>query len=145
MAISRVLPVAWFRPQGRTAHASAVIAWRLVQHWLQPASAEVFEPPFANVLYRCGTQVRELLGGNLPGLVANSKLIAWLTPTSSGQPPNPVSWAQFAQSTATLLFGSDSTYTDCASYQLNSIGFNDVVNCVAKEKGATPVDAYTPF
>lgn len=58
---------------------------------------------------------------------------------------NPFGNASQDQSTATLLFGSDSTYTDCASYQLNLIGFNDVVNCVAKEKGATPVDGYTPF
>jgi lysophospholipase L1-like esterase len=58
---------------------------------------------------------------------------------------NPFGSASLDQSTAALLLGDDFAYTACTSYQLNLIGLNDVINCIAKEKGATPVDAYMPF
>ena len=58
---------------------------------------------------------------------------------------NPYGNASLDQTYAALLLGNDFSYTDCSSYDLSLIGLNDVINCVAKEKRATPVDAYTPF
>jgi lysophospholipase L1-like esterase len=58
---------------------------------------------------------------------------------------NPFGSASADQSTAALLLGNDFALTDCSSSDLTLIGLNDAINCIAKEKGATPVDAYTPF
>jgi hypothetical protein len=58
---------------------------------------------------------------------------------------NPFGSASADQSTAALLLGSDFAFTDCSSSDLTLIGLNDAINCIAKEKGAVPVDAYTPF
>jgi hypothetical protein len=58
---------------------------------------------------------------------------------------NPAGSASADDMTAGLLLGQDLTLTDCASVDLGLIGLNDAINCIAKEKGATPVDAYTPF
>jgi lysophospholipase L1-like esterase len=58
---------------------------------------------------------------------------------------NPFGNASADQSTAGLLLGNDFAFTDCSSYDLTLIGLDDAINCIAKEKGATPVDAYTPF
>jgi lysophospholipase L1-like esterase len=58
---------------------------------------------------------------------------------------NPFGNASLDHTTAERLLGNDLAYTDCASDQLNLIGLNDVINCIAQEKGATPVDAYGPF
>ena len=48
-------------------------------------------------------------------------------------------------STAVLELGNDLTLTACSSFDLSLIGLNDAINCIAQEKGATPVDAYAPF
>jgi lysophospholipase L1-like esterase len=58
---------------------------------------------------------------------------------------NPFGNASLDQSAAEQLLGNDLSYTDCASHELSLIGLNDVINCIAREKGATPVDAYVPF
>lgn len=58
---------------------------------------------------------------------------------------NPFGNASADHSTAGLLLGNDLTFTDCSSSDLGLIGLDDAINCIAKEKGATPVDAYTPF
>jgi lysophospholipase L1-like esterase len=58
---------------------------------------------------------------------------------------NPFGNASADQSTAGLLLGNDLTLTGCSSSDLGLIGLDDAINCIAKEKGATPVDAYTPF
>jgi lysophospholipase L1-like esterase len=47
--------------------------------------------------------------------------------------------------TAGLLLGSDQAYTDCGATALAPIGLDDAINCITREKGATPVDAYQPF
>lgn len=48
-------------------------------------------------------------------------------------------------STEVLGLGNDLILTACSSFDLSLIGLNDAINCIAQEKGATPVDAYTPF
>ena len=58
---------------------------------------------------------------------------------------NPFGNASADHSTAGLMLGNDSAITDCSSSDLGLIGLDDAINCIAKEKGATPVDAYTPF
>jgi lysophospholipase L1-like esterase len=58
---------------------------------------------------------------------------------------NPFGNASADQSTAALLLGNDFALTACSSYDLTLIGLNDAINCIAREKGATPVDAHTPF
>jgi lysophospholipase L1-like esterase len=58
---------------------------------------------------------------------------------------NPFGNSSLDQSSAERLLGNDLSYTGCASYQLDLIGLNDVINCIAQEKGATAVDAYVPF
>jgi lysophospholipase L1-like esterase len=58
---------------------------------------------------------------------------------------NPYGNATLDQAYAALMLGNDFAYTDCSSYDLSLIGLDDAINCVANEKGATPVDAYTPF
>jgi lysophospholipase L1-like esterase len=58
---------------------------------------------------------------------------------------NPFGNASADQSTAGLLLGNDFAFTDCSSSDFSLIGLDDAINCIAKEKGATPVDAYTPF
>jgi lysophospholipase L1-like esterase len=58
---------------------------------------------------------------------------------------NPFGSSANDQRTAELMLGSDLKLTACSSGNLTLIGFDDVVNCIAQEKGATPVDAYTPF
>jgi hypothetical protein len=58
---------------------------------------------------------------------------------------NPFGNASLDQSTAALLLGNDLAYTGCASTELNLIGLNDAIDCIAQEKGATAVDAYAPF
>jgi hypothetical protein len=44
-----------------------------------------------------------------------------------------------------LELGNDVALTTCSSFDLTLIGLNDAINCIAKEKGATPVDGYTLF
>ena len=58
---------------------------------------------------------------------------------------NPFGNASADQSTAGLLLGNDFGLTDCSSADFSLIGLDDAINCIAKEKGTTPVDAYTPF
>jgi lysophospholipase L1-like esterase len=58
---------------------------------------------------------------------------------------NPFGNASADHSTAGLLLGNDLAFTDCSSSDLGLIGLDDAINCIAQEKGATPVDAYTPF
>src|SRR5436190_12316408 len=58
---------------------------------------------------------------------------------------NPFGDPSADQSTAAALLGTDLVITDCSSNDLTLIGLNDAINCIAQEKGATPVDAYTPF
>ena len=58
---------------------------------------------------------------------------------------NPFGNASADQSTAALLLGNDFVLTACTSNNLQWIGLNDAINCIAREKGATPVDAHTPF
>jgi lysophospholipase L1-like esterase len=58
---------------------------------------------------------------------------------------NPHGNASADHSTAAALLGNDLALTSCSSNDLSLIGLNDAINCIAKEKGATPVDAYVPF
>lgn len=58
---------------------------------------------------------------------------------------NPFGSASADQSTAVSELGSDLALTPCSSHDLSLIGLNDAINCIAREKGATPVDAYAPF
>ena len=58
---------------------------------------------------------------------------------------NPFGNSAGDQSTAALLLGNDAVLTACTSNDLQGIGLNDAINCIASEKGATPVDAFTPF
>jgi lysophospholipase L1-like esterase len=58
---------------------------------------------------------------------------------------NPFGNPSADRSTAGLLLGTDFALTACSSSDLTLFGLNDAINCIAKEKGATPVDAYTPF
>jgi lysophospholipase L1-like esterase len=58
---------------------------------------------------------------------------------------NPFGDASLDHATAAQLLGSDLAFTDCTSTDLALIGLDDAINCIAKQKGATPVDAYTPF
>ena len=58
---------------------------------------------------------------------------------------NPFGSPSGDHSTAVGLLGNDLAFTDCSSEDLSLIGLDDAINCIAKEKGATPVDAYTPF
>ena len=48
-------------------------------------------------------------------------------------------------STVVLGLGNDLILTACSSFDLSLIGLNDAINCIAQEKGATPVDANAPF
>jgi lysophospholipase L1-like esterase len=58
---------------------------------------------------------------------------------------NPFANVSADQSTAALLLGNDFALTDCSSSDLTLVGLNDAINCIAKEKGATAVDAHAPF
>jgi lysophospholipase L1-like esterase len=58
---------------------------------------------------------------------------------------NPFGYPKDEQNSAVGLLGNDLAFTDCSSEDLNLIGLDDAINCIAKEKGATPVDIYTPF
>ena len=58
---------------------------------------------------------------------------------------NPFGNASADHSTAGLLLGNDLKLSGCSSSDLGLIGLDDAINCIAKEKGAAPVDAYTPF
>jgi lysophospholipase L1-like esterase len=58
---------------------------------------------------------------------------------------NPFGNALADRSSAGLLLGSDLAFTACSSTDLGRIGLDDAINCIANEKGATPIDAYTPF
>ncbi len=58
---------------------------------------------------------------------------------------NPFGTPSGEQSSAAALLGSDFALTPCSLGKLALIGLNDAINCIAQEKGATPVDAYTPF
>jgi lysophospholipase L1-like esterase len=71
-------------------------------------------------------------------------IIQWLEYYNANH-NNPFGSSANDQRTAELMLGSDLTLTACSSGNLVLIGFDDVVNCIAQEKGATPVNAYTPF
>jgi lysophospholipase L1-like esterase len=71
-------------------------------------------------------------------------IIQWLEYYNANH-DNPFGSSANDHETAELMLGSDLKLTACSSRNLALIGFDDVVNCIAQEKGATPVDAYTPF
>ena len=58
---------------------------------------------------------------------------------------NPFANPAIDQSAAVAELGNDLAFTDCSSADLSLIGWIDAINCIAKEKGATPVDTYTLF
>jgi lysophospholipase L1-like esterase len=58
---------------------------------------------------------------------------------------NPFANPALDQSAAVAELGNDLAFTDCSSADLSLIGWIDAINCIAKEKGATPVDTYTLF
>jgi lysophospholipase L1-like esterase len=71
-------------------------------------------------------------------------LIQWLEYYNPNH-DNPFGNSSSDQSTAASLLGNDAVLSACTSNDLQRIGLNDAINCIAKEKGATPVDAFTPF
>jgi lysophospholipase L1-like esterase len=58
---------------------------------------------------------------------------------------NPFGNAGAAPQIARELLGSDLALSSCTTTDLALIGLNDLIACIAREKGATPVDAYAPF
>ncbi len=93
--------------------------------------------------------------------IANMRIILDQLETALASRPGPhvIQWLEYYNpnhdnpfgnesadnATAAALLGNDFALTDCSSYDLSLIGLNDAINCVANEKGATPVDAYAPF
>jgi lysophospholipase L1-like esterase len=106
------------------------------------------------------TGCQPITGPNCPFIDNMRAILDQLETALSGKPgPHVIQWlecynpnhdnpfgnASVDQSTAELELGSDFALTPCSSYDLNLIGLNDAINCIAQEKGATPIDAYAPF
>jgi lysophospholipase L1-like esterase len=73
-----------------------------------------------------------------------SHAIQWLeyyNPSHDNPHSNPANDHAAAQ----LLLGSDLSYSSCTSAENSQIGLDDAINCVGREMGASPVDAYAPF
>lgn len=71
-------------------------------------------------------------------------LVEWLEYYNPNH-DNPFGDSSEDAGSAGLLLGSDGVISDCSTETTDEIGLNDAINCVTREKGATPVDAYDPF
>ncbi len=71
-------------------------------------------------------------------------MVEWLEYYNSNH-DNPFGDASEDAGSAGLLLGSDLVIGDCSTEATDEIGLNDAINCVTREKGAIPVDAYDPF
>ena len=106
------------------------------------------------------TGCQPITGPNCPFIHNMRTILDRLETALSGKPgPHVIQWLEYYnpnhdnpfgnpsadQSTAELELGDDLALTPCSSHDLSLIGLNDAINCIAHEKGATPIDAYTPF
>ncbi|MEA2146173.1 MAG: hypothetical protein QOG59_1760 [Solirubrobacteraceae bacterium] len=106
---------------------------------LAPACQSITGPscPFIHNMRTILDQLETALASH-PG----PHVIQWLE-YYNAKHDNPHGDASADRSTAVQLLGNDFALTGCPSHDLSLIGLNDVINCIAQEKGATPVDAYT--